>query len=392
MNTDKFASSAIVQDPTSQGFSLQEISDVLFKKYTWRANTSAKVNYLNEPVYKPRIYPEQIVGETIPNTPPQDLAILTTAQIMVEFGITASEIAQLRTTINGIPSFKIERSVSFPHILKITNALMRPIASNPDLAFDSTTLTTKKNILENTIQFSIGSGGYRGVFNRTGVSGELSRGGMDIIKESQFAFLYDYDGGVFTCYERDTARFSVYNVSRTAPPCATCYVYRGKFGLFTASAASAASEKWQSSGTTTNIYFSEGQVVIGKTMSIDPTLSLDVRGIGSIDSVLTTSLETYSDRRLKENIRILPQTSNVLNLNAYLYNYIDKPGPAEIGLIAQEVEAEHPEIVKEHNGFKTVQYDRIGVLLLPIVKAQQAQIDALNATVEDLKRLVAKLI
>jgi hypothetical protein len=386
MNTDKFASSAIVQDPASQGFSVQEISDVLFKKFTWRANTSAKVNYLNEPVYKPRIYPEQIVGESIPNTPPQDFVLLTSAQIMDEFGITASEITQLRTTINGIPSFKVERSTTFPHILKITNALMRPIASNPDLAFDSTTLTTKKNILENTIQFSIGSGGYRGMFNRTGISGELSRGGMDVIKESQFAFLYDYDGGVFTCYERDAARFSVYNVSRTAPPCATCYVYRGKFGL------TVSSDKWKSSGTTANIYFSEGQVIIGKTISLDPTLSLDVRGIGSIDSVLTTSLETYSDRRLKENIRILPQTSNVLNLNAYLYNYIDKPGPAEIGLIAQEVEAEHPEIVKEHNGFKTVQYDRIGVLLLPIVKAQQAQIDTLNATVEDLKMLIAKLI
>ena len=263
---------------------------------------------------------------------------------------------------------------------------MRPIASNPDLSFDSMTSTTKKNILENTIQFSLGSGGYRGLFNRTGVSGELSRGGLDVIKETQFSFLYDYDSGVFTCYERDVSRFSIYPVSRSAPPCATCYVYRGRFGLSVAS-----DSKWKTSGTTTDIYFTEGQVLIGKNVSVDPTLSLDVRGIGSIDSVLTTSLETYSDRRLKENIRVLPQTSNVLNLNAYLYNYIDKPGPAEIGLIAQEVEVEHPEIVKEHNGFKTVQYDRIGVLLLPIVKDQQARIDSLEATVEELKLMISKL-
>jgi hypothetical protein len=384
MNTDRFTSDAVVQDPTSQGFSIQEISDLLFKKFTWRANTSASVNYLNEPVYKPRIFPEQIVGETIPNAPPQDFVILTNSQISAEFGINDAEIAMFQTTINGDPSFKIERSLSIPYIFKITNALLRPIASNPDLSFDSTTPTTNKNILENTIQFSLGTGGYRGGFNRTGVSGELSRGGLDVIKETQFAFLYDYDSGVFTCYERDISPYSMYPVSRTAPPCATCYVYRGRYGL------TAVSSQWKNSGAS-NIYYSEGQVLIGKTSSRDPTLSLDVQGIGSIDSVLTTSLETYSDRRLKENIRILPHTSNVLNLNAYLYNYIDKPGPAEIGLIAQEVEVEHPEIVKEHNGFKTVQYDRIGVLLLPIVKEQQARIEALEATVDELKALVSKL-
>jgi hypothetical protein len=156
----------------------------------------------------------------------------------------------------------------------------------------------------------------------------------------------------------------------------SCYLYKGTFGNLS---------PWKYIGTSGNIFYAGGQVLIGKTVTSDPTLALDVHGVGSIDNIVTTSLETYSDRRLKENISPLPLDNNILSLTAYTYNYISKPGNTEIGLVAQETEVLFPMIVKEHNGFKTVQYDRIGVLLLPIVQKQEERIKSLESELEDLK-------
>jgi hypothetical protein len=106
---------------------------------------------------------------------------------------------------------------------------------------------------------------------------------------------------------------------------------------------------------------------------------------------MAKSLETYSDRRLKENIVVHPVNKDILSLNTYTYNYKTKPGETDIGVIAQEVETVAPHIVKENDGFKTVQYDRFGVLLLPIVKEQQERIDQLESDLCAFKRLLAKI-
>jgi len=120
-------------------------------------------------------------------------------------------------------------------------------------------------------------------------------------------------------------------------------------------------------------------------------LTLYVNGIASINDILTQSIETYSDRRLKENIILYPVNKDILSLNTYTYNYISTPGTKDIGVIAQEVESITPHIVKEHNGMKTVQYDRFGILLLPIVKEQQERIERLEAYISTLGKLFLKL-
>jgi hypothetical protein len=119
---------------------------------------------------------------------------------------------------------------------------------------------------------------------------------------------------------------------------------------------------------------------------------LEVSGIANIGNIVTGSLETYSDRRLKENIIEQKPNYKILELNTYKYNYISKFGETEIGVIAQETEKIVPEIVKDHGGYKTVLYDRIGVLLLPIVKDLTDKIARLEEDNEEIKLSLKAII
>ena len=58
----------------------------------------------------------------------------------------------------------------------------------------------------------------------------------------------------------------------------------------------------------------------------------------------------------------------------------------QIGLIAQEVEKVVPEIVRTgEDGFKAVSYEKLVPMLIEAVKAQQVQIEALQAQLDALK-------
>ena len=95
---------------------------------------------------------------------------------------------------------------------------------------------------------------------------------------------------------------------------------------------------------------------------------------------------------MKENIKLYTPHSNILNISTVSYNYLNKPNTPEIGLIAQDVEQYIPQIVKEFNGFKTVQYDRIGVLLIPIIREQDKKIKELEESVNELKCITYTLL
>ncbi len=57
-------------------------------------------------------------------------------------------------------------------------------------------------------------------------------------------------------------------------------------------------------------------------------------------------------------------------------------GTEQVGLIAQDVEKEFPEIVRtDEKGYKSIDYSKLSVLLLETVKEQQKQIDRLNRIV-----------
>ena len=101
----------------------------------------------------------------------------------------------------------------------------------------------------------------------------------------------------------------------------------------------------------------------------------------------------FSDKRLKKNIvPIKSPLQKLMQLGGYTYNWIDtkKSQSEQIGLIAQEVEAQFPQLViTDKNGIKAVSYSSMVPVLVESIKAQQAMIDELKAANEQLKKDMA---
>ena len=153
----------------------------------------------------------------------------------------------------------------------------------------------------------------------------------------------------------------------------------------------------------------------------DPQYILDVNG-----NARCTSLTETSDERLKKEVEPLPVNivSRIKNLKTVKYsvneNEMNKalkhevqtvfsdtntfvsqtnqtsPGkkdtPAkkadkkQLGVIAQDLEAQFPELVlTDENGYKSVAYSRISVVLLEAIKEQQSEIEALRQEITQLK-------
>lgn len=97
-----------------------------------------------------------------------------------------------------------------------------------------------------------------------------------------------------------------------------------------------------------------------------------------------------SSVRYKMNIRAhRVDPAKVLKLTPVLYDRIPSPpltaGVNEYGLIAEQVAEHCPELVTWFNGeIDSVRYDLLGVALLPVVKHQQARIEALEAAMKTL--------
>lgn len=100
-----------------------------------------------------------------------------------------------------------------------------------------------------------------------------------------------------------------------------------------------------------------------------------------------------SSARYKENIIDFDRGWEfVKKLRPVYYNYKDG-GLRDIGLIAEEVNEVDPRLIYAHkNGtIEGVKYDRIGVLLIDVVKDQQAQIEAQQEELLELKRIVCSI-
>ncbi len=102
-----------------------------------------------------------------------------------------------------------------------------------------------------------------------------------------------------------------------------------------------------------------------------------------------------SDIRWKKNILPLENVLEKLQkLNAVQFDWRTTEFPelnfskeSQIGVIAQEVEKVFPELVKtDDKGFKSVTYDRLGVIAISAIKQQQLEIEKLQNTVEALQK------
>jgi len=130
-----------------------------------------------------------------------------------------------------------------------------------------------------------------------------------------------------------------------------------------------------------------GNVGIGTT---SPGSKLQVGNSGDGTSATANAWNTFSDIRLKENIKeINPEEAlqDVLNLRGVRFNWKNDPGKeVKIGLIAQEVEKIIPEVVSTgSDGYKSVSYSNLVSVLIEAIKEQQKQIEELKLRITKLE-------
>ncbi len=91
----------------------------------------------------------------------------------------------------------------------------------------------------------------------------------------------------------------------------------------------------------------------------------------------TDNITAFSDRRLKENIKIIPNALKKLEkINGYTFTM---NGKQMTGVIAQEIEEVLPEVVEEsENGYKTVAYGNIVGLLIQAIKELKKEVEVLK--------------
>jgi len=133
---------------------------------------------------------------------------------------------------------------------------------------------------------------------------------------------------------------------------------------------------------------SDGFVGIGTTT---PSTMLHVNG-----TITATKIQGPSDSRFKKNIKPIKNAlEKVMKLGGYTYDWKDAsefPNQTlgkghDMGVIAQEVEKQFPEAVSTNaDGFKAVSYTELVPALIEAIKAQQAEIEILKATVAKLKK------
>jgi len=110
---------------------------------------------------------------------------------------------------------------------------------------------------------------------------------------------------------------------------------------------------------------------------------------------VTAFYSNTSDERLKTNIETIENPLNIIaNIRGVRFNWNDEAkeinefvdlNKREIGVIAQEVEKELPEVIKEgFSGYKAVRYEKIIAVLIEGMKEQQSKINTLEGLVQNL--------
>ena len=118
-----------------------------------------------------------------------------------------------------------------------------------------------------------------------------------------------------------------------------------------------------------------GRVGVGTTV---PSTSLQVSG-----TITCTDINSTSDIKLKENIHSIDNPlDKVMQINGVGFRWKDTKEDA-IGVIAQDIEEVLPELVKENEHHKSVNYNGLIGVLIEAVKEQQRQILELKAQLND---------
>ena len=125
------------------------------------------------------------------------------------------------------------------------------------------------------------------------------------------------------------------------------------------------------SGNNLYVDVTNSRVGVGTTV---PSTALQVAG-----TITCVDVNSTSDINLKENIHSIDDPlGKVMQINGVGFRWKDTKEDA-IGVIAQDIEEVIPEIVKNNDHTKTVNYNGLIGVLIEAIKEQQRQIEELKS-------------
>ena len=129
------------------------------------------------------------------------------------------------------------------------------------------------------------------------------------------------------------------------------------------------------SGNNLYVDVTNSRVGVGTTV---PSTTLQVAG-----TITCVDINSTSDINLKENIHSIEDPlGKVMQINGVGFRWKDTKEDA-IGVIAQDIEDVIPELVKNNDHIKTVNYNGLIGVLIEAIKEQQRQILELKAQIND---------
>lgn len=240
------------------------------------------------------------------------------------------------------------------------------------------------------LQFPVASAAHTiNIPNKSGTFALLdditSGGGIALTDLSAVSPLaYDPGTGTFVHWDTDGTRHIPANGTTNAGKVLTASSSAGLYTWETPASGSG-------SGTVTSVTAGTGMTQTG-TATINPTLNV-IGGNGIVantDNIALTTLSaawnagsTYSitaadfigssDKRLKENIELLPS----IKINSIYRSFNFKTNTQQrIGVIAQELEIEHPEFVRtDEDGMKSVSYNDLHSAEIAYLKDKVEQLE-----------------
>ncbi|MFW6449959.1 MAG: tail fiber domain-containing protein [Nanoarchaeota archaeon] len=125
----------------------------------------------------------------------------------------------------------------------------------------------------------------------------------------------------------------------------------------------------------------------GDTIRFNSHINMNGNDIENADEIRANTFIYSSDKRLKQDITSIDNALEKLqNIDGVNFKWKES-GEESIGLVAQNVETEFPELVKtDDEGMKSVEYAQMVGVLTEAVKEQQKEIDELKNEVEKLKQ------
>lgn len=109
----------------------------------------------------------------------------------------------------------------------------------------------------------------------------------------------------------------------------------------------------------------------------------DLSNISNVGVITATDFNSASDIKLKENIHSIENPlSKVMQINGVGFRWKDTQENS-IGVIAQDIEDILPELVKESEHHKSVNYNGLIGVLIEAVKEQQRQIEELKILINN---------